>query len=190
MDIRSSGWFSDRTAKLSFALFIFAGKSGPGHLDATLESALKQNQGIDELIVLISRDSSPKTLERAQWFTTQYPSVRTITCEVQNLERALAATTSEIVCLAGAGDRLLPNAVTQLAKAFINADADIAYADEVIMEDTGGRVHKIVLRPGFCLDHFLNYPFMGLMTAIRRNLLHNAKAFDDCQSVEAANEHA
>ena len=188
MDIRSSGWFSDRTAKSSFALFIFVGKAGPDHLDATLKSALKQNQGIDELIVLISRDSSPKTLKRAQWFTGQHPSIRTITSEIQNLEEVIAATTSDIVCLAAAGDRLLPNAVTQLAEAFVNADADIAYADEVIMEDTGGRVHKIVLRPGFCLDHFLNYPFMGLMTAVRRNLLHDAEPFNDCQSIESANE--
>lgn len=188
MDIRSSGWFSDRTAKPSFALFIFVGKSGPDHLDATLKSALKQNQGIDELIVLISRDSSPKTLKRAQWFTGQHPSIRTITCEVQNLEEVIAATTSDIVCLAAAGDRLLPNAVTQLAEAFVNADADIAYADEVIMENTGGRVHKIVLRPGFCLDHFLHYPFIGLMTAVRRNLLHDAEPFNGCQSIESANE--
>ena len=188
LDETNTNGFSDRTAKPSFSLLIFVGKSGPGQLDVTLKSALQQKQGIDELTVLISRDSPPKTLERAQWFTTQHPSVRTITCEVQNLERALAATTSDIVCLAAAGDRLLPHAVTRLAEALVKFDADIAYTDEAIMEDTGGRVHKIMLRPGFCLDHFLNYPFMGLMTAIRRNLLHDAEPFNDCQSIEAANE--
>ena len=184
----STGGFSDSAAKPSFALFIFVGKSGPDEFDATLKSALQQTHEIDELIVLISKDSPAKTLERAQWFARQHPSVQTITCELENLETAIAAASSDVVCLAAAGDTLLPRAVTRLTEAFVNSDADIAYADEVIMEDTGRRVRKTVLRPGFCLDHFLNYPFMGLMTAIRRNLLHDAKPFNDCQSIEAANE--
>ena len=183
LEKNSTGGFSP-----SFALFIFVGKSGPDQLDVTLKSALQQNHGIDELIVLISEDSPPKTLKRAQWFTRRHPSVRTITCEVQNLERVLAATTSDIVCLAAAGDRLLPYAVARLDEALVDTDADIVYADEVILRNTGGRVHKVVLRPGFCLDHFLNYPFMGLMTAIRRDQLHDAEPFDDCSSIEAANE--
>ncbi len=188
VDEYGTSGFSDPAAKPSFALFIFVGKSGPDEFDATLKSALQQKRGIDELIVLISRDSPPKTLKRAQWFARQHPSVRTITSEVQNLDQVITAATSDIVCLAAAGDSLLPHAVTRLAETFVRSDVDIAYADEVIMEDTGGRVHKIVLRPGFCLDHFLNYPFLGLMTAIRRNLLHDAQSFDDCPSIEAANE--
>ena len=183
-----TGWFSDGTAKPSFAVLISVGKSGPDEFDTTLRSALQQTHGIDELIVLISKDSPAKTLKRAQWFARRHPSVQIITCELENLETAIAAVSSDVVCLAAAGDSLLPHAITRLAEAFVNSDVDIAYADEVIMEDTGRRVHKIVLRPGFCLDHFLNYPFLGLMTAVRRNLLHDAKPFSDCQSIEAANE--
>jgi len=184
----STGGFSDSAAKPSFALFIFVGKSGPDEFDATLKSALQQTHEIDELIVLVSKDSPPRTLERAQRSATQHPSVQTITCELGNLEAAIAAVSSDVVCLAAAGDRLLSHAVTRLTRTFVDDDADIAYTDEVIMEGTGRRVRKAVLRPGFCLDHFLNYPFMGLMTAIRRDLLHDAKAFTDCQSIEAANE--
>lgn len=188
IDEFSTTWFSDLAPRSSFALFIFAGKSGPDQLDATLKSVLQQNTGIDEVIVLVSSESPSKTFERARWFTRQHPLIKTINCEIQNFERVLAGTNSDIVCLAASGDRLLPNAATHLIEAFVKFGADIAYADEVITEDTGGRVHKIILRPGFCLDHFLNYPVMGLMTAIRRNLLHDVESFNDCQSVEAANE--
>ena len=189
-DLESAGTdcFSDPPAKPSFALFIFVGKSNPGQLDATLKSALQQTHKIDELIVLVSKDSPPKTRKRAQRSATKHPSVRTIACEIQNFETAIAAVSSDVVCLAAAGDRLLSHAVTRLTRTIVDDDADIVYADEVIMGDTGRRVRKTVLRPGFCLDHFLNYPVMGLMTAIRRNLLHDAKAFIDCQSIEAANE--
>ena len=177
------------TGTPSFTVFIFADESGPEKLDLTVKSALTQNYKINELIIVTSGKTSAKTHQQAQRLSRRHRSVQCTLCEIHDFERAANLATSDVVCLAQSGDRLLPHTTEKLAETLVETNADIVYADEVVMEDTGGRVHKIVLRPGFCLDHFLNHPFTGMMTAVRRNQLTNMGTFAQCQTTEAVNEN-
>jgi len=173
----------------SFAVFIFTDESGPEKLNVTVESALTQNYKINELIIVTSGKTSAKTHQQVQRLSRRHRSVQCTLCEIHDFERAANLATSDVVCLAQSGDRLLPHTTEKLAETLVETNADIVYADEVVMEDTGGQVHKIVLRPGFCLDHFLNHPFTGMMTAVRRNQLTNTGTFAQCQTTEAVNEN-
>ena len=180
---------SHSTTALSFSLLVFADGSVPEKLRATVDSALAQNYKISELIIVTAGKTPAETRKQSNQLARTHRTVQCVLCEYQNLEEALNFVTSDVICLAQSGDQILPQAIESLAKAMIEADADIAYGDEVIMEDTGGRVHKIVLRPGFCLDHFLNHPFTGMMTAVRRSLLPDTGTFGQCQTVETINEN-
>lgn len=180
---------SHSTTTLSFCLLVFADGSVPEKLRATVDSALAQNYKISELIIVTAGKTPAETRKQSNQLARTHHAVQCVLCEHQNFEEALNVVTSDIICLAQSGDQILPQAIESLAKAMIESDADIAYGDEVIMEDTGGWVHKIVLRPGFCLDHFLNHPFTGMMTAVRRSLLPDTGTFGQCQTVETINEN-
>ena len=180
---------SDPIKTQSFAVFIFTSESQPEELSVTVDSALTQTHKINELVIVISGKTPTRTHKHGKQLARTHPAVRCVLCEPQNLEEALNSITSDVICLTQSGDRILPHAVTSLARAMRKAKADIAYGDEIVMEDTFGRVHKIILRPGFCLDHFLNHPFTGMMTAIRRGQLPDTGTFAQCQTTEAVNEN-
>ena len=173
----------------SFTLFIFADKGQPEDLNCTVESALLQRIKIEELIIVTAGDTPEETRSQAKRLSSRHSSAQWIHCEYQNLENALKLATGNVFCLTRSGDRLLRQTIACLARSMVEADADIAYGDEVVMEEGSNQVHKIVLRPGFCLDHFLNSPFLGMMTAIRSETLDDTESFSQCQSLEAANEH-
>ncbi|MEO2177094.1 MAG: glycosyltransferase, partial [bacterium] len=141
-----------------------------------------------ELFILTAGVSQPEVIQRANLLARQHPKIHTIRCEYEDFDRVLEESHSDFICLMESGDRLRPHAVGRLASAISVNGADIAYADEVILTASGNRVHKFVLRPAFCLDHFLNQPCIGLMTAIRRELLAVDEPPADCKSVEVLNE--
>ena len=173
----------------SFAVFIFADRAKPEDLNATIDSTLLQSIKIEELIIVTASNTPDETCSQAKRLSNQHSTVQWIHCEFQNLEKVFKLSTSNVFGLLRSGDRLLPQAIEVLAKSMSEADADIAYGDEVIMEGAGRQVQKIVLRPGFCLDHFLNSPFLGMMTAIRSETLDDADSFSQCPSLEAVNEY-
>ena len=174
--------------KPSFTVLVIAEDQCPKVLNATINSALVQSYEIKQLIILVGKECPIETRNLTQRLAQQHQNIECVDCELPNLDHALGHVTSDIACLAQSGDRLLPQTVAALAEAIIEADADIVYADEVVMHDATDRVHKIVLRAGFCLDHLLSHPALGMMTAIRTTLLQNTGSFIECQSVEAANE--
>ena len=173
----------------SFAVFIFADRAKPEDLNATIDSTLLQSIKIEELIIVTASNTPNETCSQAKRLSNQHSTVQWIHCEFQNLEKAFKLSTSNVFGLLRSGDRLLPQAIEFLAKSMSEADADIAYGDEAIMEGASRQVQKIVLRPGFCLDHFLNSPFLGMMTAIRSETLDDADSFSQCPSLEAVNEY-
>ena len=174
--------------KPSVAVLVIAGDQCPKVLNTTINSALAQSYEIDQLMILVGEGCPVETRNLTQQLAQQHQKIECIDCELPNMDHALGQVTSDITCLAQSGDRLLPQTVASLAEAVIETDADIAYADEVVMHDATDRVHKVVLRTGFCLDHLLSHPALGMMTAIRTTLLQNTGSFTQCQSVEAANE--
>ena len=173
----------------SFAVFIFTDRAKPEDLNTTIDSTLLQSIKIEELIIVTASNTPDETCSQAKRLSNQYSTVQWIHCEFQNLEKAFKLSTSNVFGLLRSGDRLLPQAIESLAKSMSEADADIAYGDEAIMEGASRQVQKIVLRPGFCLDHFLNSPFLGMMTAIRSETLDDADSFSQCPSLEAVNEY-
>ena len=173
----------------SFAVFIFTDRAKPEDLNATIDSTLLQSIKIEELIIVTASNTPNETCSQAKRLSNQHSTVQWIHCEFQNLEKVFKLSTSNVFGLLRSGDRLLPQAIESLAKSMSEADADIAYGDEAIMEGASRQVQKIVLRPGFCLDHFLNSPFLGMMTAIRSETLDDADSFSQCPSLEAVNEY-
>ena len=181
--------FSDPIKTQSFAVFIFTSESQPEELNATVDSALLQSIKIKELIIVTASNTPNGTCSQAKRLSSQHSTVQWTHCEYQNLEKAFKLSTSNVFGLLRSGDQLLPQAIESLARSMGEADADIAYGDEVIMEGAGRQVQKIVLRPGFCLDHFLNSSFLGMMTAIRSETLGDANSFSRCPSLDAVNEY-
>ena len=173
----------------SFTLFIFADRAKPEDLNSTVDSALLQNIKIKELIIVTASNTPDETCSQANRLSSQHSTVQWVHCEYQNLEKAFKLSTCNVFGLLRSGDRLLPGAIESLARSMGEADADIAYGDEVIMEGVSRQVQKVVLRPGFCLDHFLNSPFLGMMTAMRSETLNDADSFSQCPSLEAVNEY-
>ena len=173
----------------SFAVFIFADRAKPEDLNATIDSTLLQSIKIEELIIVTASNTPDETCSQAKQLSRQHSTVQWTHCEFQNLEKAFKLSTSNVFGLLRSGNRLLPRAIESLARSMDEANADIAYGDEVIMKGSGRQVQKIVLRPGFCLDHFLNSPFLGMMTAIRSETLDDADSFSQCSSLEAVNEY-
>lgn len=172
----------------SLTLFIAAGAADPEELASTVDSALAQTHKIDELIILANSKTPKATCLAAQRLAQNQQSVRYTVCEYQDFEKALDLATGDLISLTKAGDSLVLHAANSLASGLANGNADIAYGDEVIMENSGGRIHKTILRSGFCLDHFLGYPALGRLTAVRRNLLGRMSSFSWCESNEAVNE--
>ena len=173
----------------SFAVFIFADRAKPEDLNATIDSTLLQSIKIEELIIVTASNTPDETCSQAKQLSRQRSTVQWTHCEFQNLEKAFKLSTSNVFGLLRSGDRLLPRAIESLAISMDEADADIAYGDEVIMKGVSRQVQKVVLRPGFCVDHFLNSPFLGMMTAIRSETLDEADSFSQCSSLEAVNEY-
>ena len=172
----------------SLTLFIVADAASPEALTSTIDSALAQTQKIDELILLANSRTPRATCLAAQRLAQNQRSVRYTVCEYQNFEKGLDLATGDLISLIKAGDSLVRHAVKSLASGLAQGNADIAYGDEVIMESSGGRIHKTVLRSAFCLDHFLGHPVLGRLTVIRRNLLGGMNSFSWCESDEAVNE--
>jgi len=179
---------SPASKPLSLTLFIAADTASPKDLALTADSALAQARKIDELIILANSKTPKATCLAAQQLAQNQQSVRYTVCEYQDFEKGLYLATGDLISLIKAGDRLVPHAAKSLVSGLTVGDADIAYGDEVIMEDSGGRIHKTILRSAFCLDHFLGHPVLGRLTAVRRNLLQKTSPFAECESDEAVNE--
>jgi len=173
---------------LSLTLFIAADAASPEDLASTVDSALAQTRKIDELIILANSKTPKATCLAAQGLAQNQRSVRYAVCEYRDFEKALNLATGDLISLTKAGDSLVLHAADSLASGLAESNADIAYGDEVIMEDSRGRIHKTILRSAFCLDHFLGYPALGRLTAVRRNLLQKTSPFAECESDEAVNE--
>lgn len=181
-------WFSDLNRHPTFCLFLLVGESDPEQLSGTIQTALSQSYPFLEIFILTSNAIHPETAQRAARLAKKHPSIREIPCPLEAFGQALRETKSEIICLIEAGDLLRNHAAARLAREVANHEADIVYGDEVVLTKSGDRVRKVVLRPAFCLDHFLNHPCIGLMTAIRRSLINDTESLTDCKSIEALNE--
>jgi len=179
---------STSSKTLSLTLFVAADAASPEDLVSTLDSALAQTRKIDELIILANRNTPEATCLAAKQLAQNHQWVRYTVCEYSDFEKGLDLATGDLISLTKAGDRLVPHAAASLGSGLAEGDADLVYGDEVIMEDSGGRIHKTILRSGFCLDHFLGHPVLGRLTAVRRNLLCQMSSFSWCETDEAVNE--
>jgi len=187
-DANRTDWVEDLTVQPSFSLFLFVGESGPKLLSDTVNSVLCQSYSKVELSIVTTSSSQSEVIQQANLLAKKHTNIRVMRCEYEDFRQALDKDKSDFICLIESGDRLRPHAVARLASALSSDGTDLAYADEVILTTSGRRIHKVVLRPAFCLDHFLNHPCIGLMTAIRRELLTTGEALTDCTSVEILNE--
>ena len=187
-DTNRTDWFEGLTVQPSFSLFLFLGESSPKLLSDTVNSVLCQSYSKAELSIVTTSTSQPELIQQANLLSKKHAGIRVMRCEYEDFRQALDKDKSDFICLIESGDRLRPHAVARLASALCSDGADIAYADEVILTTSGRRIHKVVLRPAFCLDHVLSHPCIGLMTAIRRELIITGEALTDCTSVEILNE--
>ncbi len=181
-------WFSDLNRHPTFCLFLLVGEADPKQLSNTIQAVLSQSYPFSEIFILSSNASHPETTQQVARLVKKHPSIREIPCPLEAFGQALREAKSELICLIEAGDLLRNQALARLAREVADHEADIVYGDEVVLTESGDRVRKVVLRPAFCLDHFLNHPCIGLMTAIRRSLITNTKSLTDCKSIEALNE--
>ncbi len=187
-DTNSIDWFSELSSQPTFALFLFVGESDSEQLSGTMQTVLSQSYPLSEIFILTSSTSHPKTVQQANLLVKKHSRIRKMHCLPKDFGQALEETKSEFICLIESGDQLRNHTVARLAKAVADNKADITYGDEVVLTESGDRIQKVVLRPAFCLDHFLNNPCIGLMTAIRRDLLGDVGLPTDCISIEVLNE--
>ena len=170
------------------SLFVFAEDSGPNRLVDSVNSGLSQTYSKLTLVILTTEMSSPTVSQQANRLAQKHASIQVRHCEYQDFRQILEQDKSDFICMIRSGDKILPHGVATLAEALGKSTSDIAYADEAILTTSGHRIHKILLRPAFCLDHFLHHSCIGLMTAIRRKLLTAGGLITDCTNVETLNE--
>lgn len=187
-DANRTDWFEDLTDQSTFSLFLFLGESSPKQLSDTVNSVLCQSYSKVELSIVTTSISQPEVIQQANLLAKKHTSIQVVRCEYKDFRQVLDEDKSDFICLIESGDQIRPHAVARLAVELYGNSADIAYADEVILTTSGRRIYKVVLRPAFCLDHFLHQPCIGLMTAIRRKLLTDGELLTDCKNVETLNE--
>ena len=170
------------------SLFVFAEDSDPNRLVDSVNSGLSQTYSKLTLVILTTEMSSPTVSQQANRLAQKHANIQVRHCAYQDFRQILKQDKSDFICMIRSGDKIPPHGVTALAGALGKSTSDIAYADEAILTTSGHRIHKILLRPAFCLDHFLHDPCIGLMTAIRRKLLTAGGLITDCTNVETLNE--
>jgi O-antigen biosynthesis protein len=187
-DATSEDVLSRVADQLVCSLFVFAEDSDPNRLVDSVNSGLSQTYSKLTLVILTTEMSSPAVSQQSNRLAQKHTNIQVRHCKYQDFRQILEQDKSDFICMIRSGDKILPHGVAALASALGKSSSDIAYADEAILTTSGRRIHKILLRPAFCLDHFLHEPCIGLMTAIRRKLLTAGGLITDCTNVETLNE--
>jgi GT2 family glycosyltransferase len=91
--------------------------------------------------------------------------------------RALEAATGEFVVLLDHDDVLDSDALAEIAAVIMSNDAvDVIYSDEDKLDESGQRFHPH-FKPDWDPELLLAYPYLGHVTAIRREVLHRIGGF-------------
>ncbi len=86
----------------------------------------------------------------------------------------LDSATGQYLCFLDEGDRLAPHALLRLAEQITaNPSIDILYSDEDRITSTGDH-HTPFFKPDWSPDYFLEFPYIGRLTAFRTNLVRDA----------------
>ncbi|MBT6070006.1 MAG: glycosyltransferase [Proteobacteria bacterium] len=172
---------------LTSTIFIFITNSNPERLRLSVQSVLEQTHSAQQIFIVACHKTPKRSCGFAQTLAKTHEVITFFRCEISEFDDLLRKSKSDVIGLMTAGDRILPHAVRSLTDALADTESDIAYADEVITTGNS-HIHKIIVRPGFSLDHFLNQPCLGLMTAMKAKRLDKTLSFGDCKSVESLNE--
>ena len=172
---------------LTSTIFIFITNSNPERLRLSVQSVLEQTRSAQQIFIVACNQTPKRSCGLAQTLAKTHKVITFCRCEISEFDDLLCKSKSDVIGLMAAGDRVLPDAVRSLTDALADTESDIAYADEVVTTGNS-HIHKIIVRPGFSLDHFLNQPCLGLMTAMRVKCLDKTISFGDCESVESLNE--
>ncbi len=87
---------------------------------------------------------------------------------------SLDSVTGQYLCFLDEGDRLAPHALLRLAEQITaNPSIDILYSDEDRITATGDH-HTPFFKPDWSPDYFLEFPYIGRLTAFRTNLVRDA----------------
>ena len=96
-----------------------------------------------------------------------------------------AAARGDFVVLLDHDDVLAPTALSELASVIAaHADVDVIYSDEDKLDELGRRFLPH-FKPDWNPDLLLAYPYMGHVTAIRRDVLDQPKTLRPCQNTLA-----
>jgi len=91
--------------------------------------------------------------------------------------RALAEARGEFVVLLDHDDVLAPTALSELAAVIADdPEADVIYSDEDKLDELGKRFHPH-FKPDWDPDLLLAYPYLGHVTAVRRDVLDHIGGF-------------
>ncbi len=144
----------------------------PSGLRRCLQSAVSQTTTRWSLSVACAGAPAPEVKAALDEVLAPLPpgkvEVQGCDAEVSDAEAAhaaLAATSAPAFMVLGQHDRLAADAVALLARAL--ADADVAYADEDLLDDAG-EAHDPRLKPDWSPELCLSLPYVGHPVAYRR----------------------
>lgn len=155
------------------------------------------NAGRDEILQLISSidaqsyknwelcfvdDASSDALTQMTLREINHPRIK-----VHHLEKsvnltgamnvALSLASGECILFLGQFDRLAPNALSLIADAFEETEADLVYYNEILLDLLLG-VEKEIRKPAYSEDRLLSNNFFGCAFCIRSQLLNNVGFFN------------
>jgi len=172
----------------NLSLVIFCDSALKRPLERTVLSAIEQNCPPVEIIIVISATTPTPIREQATRLARNDPRIRILDREMCDFSSVLVEVKSDFIALTRWGDRLTDSSLAILSQTIARHNADIVYGDEVVFASEH-RVEKVVTRPAFCIDHFLNSPCVGFLTAIRRDLLEEIDLPKEDLAPESLNEY-
>lgn len=159
--------------KISVALCTFNGEK---YLSEQLESILRQDRSVDEVIIC-DDGSTDKTVAIIKQALCSNPSIihyfqnETGLGSVKNFEKAIATCTGDIIFLADQDDVWLPEKVKKLCNIFENdPSVKLVFTNGALIDENGISLHQTL------------WERWGFDTAIQKAWIDNKTAFEDLKN--------
>lgn len=150
---------------------------GPGTLEATLTSVLRDDTPAQVVVATRSPGTLPAALARAGHRAD--PRVGEVAVgpdatRAAALNAALEAATGDVVGVLGTGDILEPGVLAACRDLLAARPADVLHTDE---QWPGEGASGIFTKPGWNPEYLLGLPYLGRLCLVRRELLVGAGGF-------------
>jgi GT2 family glycosyltransferase len=147
-----------------------------------VQSVLAQTYQDWELCLCDDGSGDPELTAVMQAFAAADPRITALALEQNGgisraTNRAVEAATGEFVVLLDHDDLLEPDALAELARVVLEVDdVDVIYSDEDKMDELG-RLFQPHFKCDWDPELLLSYPYLGHITAIRRDVLDHVGGF-------------